>query len=278
MKAYPKDLRQKIVDAIERGMPKAEAARTFGVGISTVKRYVTKAQKGEPLEPGKAPGKRPKMDERLRKLLEEDLNERPFVTLRERCDYIDRGHKRSFGEPFHHVPRHSSDRFHAQKGGPSATERDEFLRSTWRVMVAAEVAPERLVFVDEMGVHTSLAPLYGYSRKGERVHLQVPRNRGKNTTLLASMTLSGMGETLAVEGSTNKAVFEAYIERALAPTLKAGQVVILDNLSAHKPARVRELIESRGCELVYLPAYSPRSEEHTSELQSRQYLVCRLLL
>ena len=89
MKACSKDLRQKIVDAIERGMPKAEAARTFGVGISTVKRYVTKAQKGEPLEPAKAPGKRPKMDERLRKLLEEDLNERPFVTLRERCDYIE---------------------------------------------------------------------------------------------------------------------------------------------------------------------------------------------
>ena len=89
MKAYSKDLRQKIVDAIEQGMPKAEAARTFGVGISTVKRYATKAQKGEPLEPAKAPGKRPKMDERLRKLLEEDLNERPFVTLRERCDYIE---------------------------------------------------------------------------------------------------------------------------------------------------------------------------------------------
>jgi transposase len=89
MKAYSKDLRQKIVDAIERGMPKAEAARTFAVGISTVKRYATKAQKGEPLEPGKAPGKRPKMDERLRKLLEEDLNERPFVTLQQRCDYIE---------------------------------------------------------------------------------------------------------------------------------------------------------------------------------------------
>ena len=70
-------------------MPKAEAARTFAVGISTVKRYATKAQKGEPLEPGKAPGKRPKMDERLRKLLEEDLNERPFVTLQQRCDYIE---------------------------------------------------------------------------------------------------------------------------------------------------------------------------------------------
>ena len=88
MKAYSKDLRRKIVDAIERGMPKAEAARTFGVGISTVKRYATKAQRGEPLTPGKAPGKRPKMDERVSKLLEEDLHERPFVTLQQRCDYI----------------------------------------------------------------------------------------------------------------------------------------------------------------------------------------------
>ena len=89
MKAYSEDLRQKIVDAIQRGMPKAQAARTFGVGISTLKRYATKAQKGEPLEPAKAPGKRPKMDERVSKLLEEDLQERPFLTLRERCEYVE---------------------------------------------------------------------------------------------------------------------------------------------------------------------------------------------
>ena len=124
-------------------------------------------------------------------------------------------------------------------------------------MVVAAVESERLVFVDEMGAHTSLAHLYGYSRKGERVHLQVPRNRGTNTTLLASMTLGGMGETMAVEGSTNREVFEAYIEHVLAPTLEDGKVVVMDNLSSHKPARVKELIEERGCELIYLPAYSP---------------------
>jgi transposase len=124
-------------------------------------------------------------------------------------------------------------------------------------MVAAQVDPKRLVFVDEMGVHTSLAPLYGYSPKGERVRLGVPRNRGENTTFLASITLGGMGETMAIEGSTNREVFEAYVEHALAPTLQAGQVMIMDNLSAHKPARVKELIESRGGELIYLPAYSP---------------------
>src|SRR5215213_9490085 len=89
MKAYSKDLRQKIVDALRRGMPKAQAARTFGVGISSVKRYAAKARRGEPLEPGNAPGKPPKMDEHLRKLLEEDLKERQFVTLRERCEYVE---------------------------------------------------------------------------------------------------------------------------------------------------------------------------------------------
>ena len=89
MKAYSEDLRRKIVDAIERGMPKAEAARTFGVGISTVKRYASKIQRGEPLQPGKAPGKRPKMDEQVRKLLQEDLHERPFITLQQRCDYVE---------------------------------------------------------------------------------------------------------------------------------------------------------------------------------------------
>jgi transposase len=89
MKAYSEDLRRKIVSAIERGMPKAQAARTFGVGISTVKRYATKARRGESLEPGKAPGKTPKMGQPASKLLAVDLKERPFATLRERCEYVE---------------------------------------------------------------------------------------------------------------------------------------------------------------------------------------------
>jgi transposase len=114
-----------------------------------------------------------------------------------------------------------------------------------------------LVFVDEMGTNVALSPLYGWSKKGERAYCSVPRNRGKNTTVLASMSLEGMGPTLAVEGATNTNVFETYVERVLAPTLRKGQVVIMDNLSAHKGERIRELIELRGCELVYLPPYSP---------------------
>ena len=117
--------------------------------------------------------------------------------------------------------------------------------------------PERLIFVDECGTHTSLAPLYGYAPRGQRLYLSVPRNRGKNTTLLSSMSLEGIGPSLAVEGATTSRVFETYVEKVLLPSLKEGQVVVMDNLSAHKPKRIRELIEQRGCELVYLPSYSP---------------------
>jgi transposase len=138
-----------------------------------------------------------------------------------------------------------------------ASERDEFLSAAWRVLVAKKIDAERLVFVDEMGSNTSLAALYAWSRRGDRARCSVPRNRGKNTTLLASMTSEGMGPCLAVVGSTTAAVFEAYVDQVLAPVLRPGQVVVLDNLGAHKGERVRELIEERGCELLFLPPYSP---------------------
>ena len=113
------------------------------------------------------------------------------------------------------------------------------------------------MFVDEMGTHTSFAPLYAYSPRGKRAFFKVPRNRGKNTTLLASMGWEGMGPSMAVEGSTTKEVFETYIEHFLTPALRPGQVVVMDNLGAHKGRRVKELIETRGCALLYLPPYSP---------------------
>jgi transposase len=113
------------------------------------------------------------------------------------------------------------------------------------------------VLKDEMGTNISLSPIYGWAKEGERAHCSVPRNRGKNTTPLSSMSMEGIGPSLAVEVATTAAVFEAYVERVLAPTLRKGQVVVMDDLSAHKGERVRELIEGWGCELAYLPSYSP---------------------
>ena len=138
----------------------------------------------------------------------------------------------------------------------AASERDEEARAAWRERVAA-LDPERLVFVDECGSNVGLAPLRARAPKGERAFGKAPRNRGKNTTLLVSMGAGGMGRSLAVEGGTTKAVFEAYVGRVLAPSLLPGRVVVMDNLSAHKGDRVRELLEERGCEVLFLPSYSP---------------------
>jgi transposase len=144
-----------------------------------------------------------------------------------------------------------------KKRSVGASERDEFLRAAWRALVAGHIDARRLVFVDEMGSNTSLAPLYAWSPKGERALAKVPRNWGANVTLLASMSAEGMGRCLAVEGATTRGVFETYLEHLLAPSLRPGQVVVMDNLSAHKGGRVREIVEGRGCELLYLPPYSP---------------------
>jgi transposase len=138
-----------------------------------------------------------------------------------------------------------------------ASERDEWLRAAWRAMVPTTLDVRRLVFVDECGTHASLAPLYAWAPRGRRAYAKVPRNRGKNTTLLASMSAEGMGPCVAVEGTTTAEVFEAYVEQALAPTLKEGQSVVMDNLSAHKGKKVRQLVEARGCQLLFLPPYSP---------------------
>jgi hypothetical protein len=120
------------------------------------------------------------------------------------------------------------------------------------VMVMSSIDSERLVFVDECSTNTSLAPLYGWGRRGERVRQKVPRNWGKNVTLLSSIgKRMGMGASLVVEGSTNTKVFDTYLTEVLLPTLEEGQVV--DDLSSHKGERVRELIEGKGCELG-LPA------------------------
>jgi transposase len=115
----------------------------------------------------------------------------------------------------------------------------------------------RLAFVDESGTHISMDRLRSRAPRGARAYGKVPKNRGKNLTLIASMSLYGMGESMCVEGATDARVFEVYVEHFLAPTLSEGQVVVMDNLGAHRPKRIRELIEARGAELVFVPSYSP---------------------
>jgi transposase len=113
------------------------------------------------------------------------------------------------------------------------------------------------VFVDESGTHISMDRLRSRAPRGVRAYGKVPKNRGKNLTLIASMSLHGIGESMCVEGATDAKAFEAYVEHFLAPSLCERQVVVMDNLGAHQPKRIRDLIEARGAEMVFLPSYSP---------------------
>jgi len=137
-----------------------------------------------------------------------------------------------------------------------AAERDERARSEYRERVKPRDAGD-FVVVDECGSNINLCLRYARAPRGERAYGTAPRNTEQNTTLIAAMTATGMGPAMVLAGGTDTPAFEAYIERVLAPALVQGGVVVMDNLSAHKTGRVRELIEARGCELWYLPAYSP---------------------
>ena len=117
----------------------------------------------------------------------------------------------------------------------------------------------KLVFIDESGAKTTMTRLYGRAQAGQRAADDTPSGHWHTTTMISSVRLDGSTACLVVEGATTRDIFEVYVEQILLPTLQAGDLGVLDNLSAHKSKHVRELIKSVGSELWYLPAYSPDS-------------------
>jgi transposase len=120
-----------------------------------------------------------------------------------------------------------------------------------------DLDPDRLVFIDETGASTKMARLRGRAPKGERCRAPVPHGHWKTTTFTGALRLSGMTAPMVLDGPMNGAAFLAYVEQVLVPTLRSGDIVIMDNLPAHKPGPVRAAIEAAGAELLFLPPYSP---------------------
>jgi transposase len=118
-------------------------------------------------------------------------------------------------------------------------------------------AVERYQFIDESGMNLAMTRLFGRAPRGERVVDTVPQNYGPNVTIIGALSLHGLEAVMTVDGATDGDVFQAYVEQVLGPTLVAGDVVIMDNLGAHKVARIREALAQRGAQVVYLPPYSP---------------------
>jgi transposase len=117
--------------------------------------------------------------------------------------------------------------------------------------------PTRLIFIDETWAKTNMTRLRGRAPSGERLVEKVPHGHWQTTTLVAALDYQGMRCSMTLDGPVNAQSFEAFVDQVLLPELKAGEIVVMDNLSSHKGSRVRERIESAGAILLYLPPYSP---------------------
>lgn len=137
-----------------------------------------------------------------------------------------------------------------------AVERDERQRQLFRELIGMFKA-EDFVILDESGSHIGMSRLYARAARSQRAYAKTLRNYGKNLSLIASLSVQGMGPAMTVEGSVDQTAFEAYLREFLCPSLRSGQIVVIDNLSIHKGAEVRRLIEATGAYLLFLPAYSP---------------------
>ena len=126
----------------------------------------------------------------------------------------------------------------------------------WRAAQAA-LGPERLVFIDESGASTKMTRLYGRCARGKRLVCAVPHGHWKTTTFVGALRQDGMTAPCVFDGAMNGETFLAWVEQFLVPTLRWGDIVVMDNLSSHKVKGVREAIEAAGATLRYLPPYSP---------------------
>ena len=115
----------------------------------------------------------------------------------------------------------------------------------------------RFKFIDEAASNLALTRLYGRAPTGERVQESVPRNYGQQTSIISAVGLSGPTATFTVEGTVDTTIFNAYVEQVLSPTIEVGDILILDNLSAHRASQIETVAAARGAQVIWLPPYSP---------------------
>src|SRR5258708_10072166 len=231
MRAYSHDLRQRILHTVDQGKPRAEICQLFEVSRSTIKRYLKLRRETGDVKSKAIPGRPAKKGAALLAGLQSQLDAYPDATLAEHCQMWEttQGMQVSSATMSRAIHRLNWTR---KKKTLRASEQKEEERAAWREQ-AQTLDAGKLVFIDECGSNIALTRLYARSPKGKRVYGAVPRNRRANITLLASLSLQGMGEALILEGSVDRTVFEIYMGEIFVPSLQAGQIVGMDNLSTH---------------------------------------------
>ena len=257
-KPYSNDLRERVVAAVQSGgLSCNQAAKQFGVAISTAINWVNRLRETGSVAPGKMGGHKPRaISGEHRVWLLQRIKDGDFTLRGLVVELAERGLKvdyRSVWE-FVHAEKLSFKKsvVAGERDRPDVARR----RAQW-TKYQGRIEPERLVFIDETWTKTNMAPLRGWAPCGERLIAKVPHGRWKTTTFLAALRHDRIDAPWLLEGPIDGESFRTYVEKVLLPTLREGDIVIMDNLGSHKGKAVRALIRSAGAKLFFLPKYSP---------------------
>ncbi|NEI53273.1 IS630 family transposase [Rhizobium leguminosarum] len=258
-KALSLDLRQRVVNAIAAGMSRRQAAERFGVSAASAIRWQKQFSDTGTIQSDKQGGdRRSKHIDAHAATILALYETTPDITLAEiKVRLAESGIRAGIGTLWRFFDRHGITRkkktaHAAEQERPALMQkRQEWFESQ------PDLDPERLVFIDETSASTKMARLYGRAPKGQRCRASVPHGHWKTTTFTAGPRLGGMAAPMVLDGPMNGDAFLAYVSQVLVPELTPGDIVIMDNLPAHKVAGVRDAIEAAGAGLIYLPPYSP---------------------
>lgn len=257
-KAYSNDLRERVVAAMQSGESCRSVAARFGVAPSSVVKWTDRARQTGSVSPAKMGGYRRPVLEPHRDWLLEQVRICPHVTLAGLQGLLAaRGvmvsHRHGLAVP-------ARLRLQFQKKTLVANERArpdvKRRRERWQ-RHQGKIDPARLVFIDETWVKTNMAPLRGWGPKGERLPGAAPFGHWNTSTFIAALRHDRIDAPWVFDGPVNGDIFRTYVERVLAPTLRPGDIVVMDNLGSHKSQAVRQAIRDAGAHLLFLPPYSP---------------------
>lgn len=259
--ALSMDVREKVMRAVEGGMSRRQSAARFDIGPATAVRWAKCVETTGEVAPLKMGGdRRSQRLEAHANFIFAQLVAKPDTTimeLREKMIRARHGLGFGYGAVWRFLARHRIT--HRKKTGHAwEQEREDVAaaREAW-FNGQLDLDPLKLVFIDETAISTNIARRFGWARQVERGRAFVPFGHWKTTTLIAALRFDRVDAPMMIDGALDGASFLAYIEQVLAPTLSAGEVVVMDNVPTHKVAGVQEAIATRGASVLHLPPYSP---------------------
>ncbi len=259
------DLRERAVAVVDGGLSRRQAAARFGVSAASVIRWCRRREASGSLAPARQGGDRKsKRIEAHADFILAEVAAAPDVTLDELRTKLVDAHGARFGLTtiWRFFDRRGITYKKRQRTPPMLRQAQQqradvrAAREAW-FEGQLDLDPDKLVFIDETGTTTKMARLRGRAPKGERCRASVPHGHWKTTTFTAGLTLRGLVAPMVIDGAMDGPAFRVYVETILVPELRRGDIVVMDNLPAHKVAGVREAIEGAKASLLYLPAYSP---------------------